>query len=108
MDIVGLGFILSVVFLCTYGLAAKRFENRLISRSYVLDKGIQTQGRILVIVGIAFSCLQAGTIVFSEFELGVFPVLFIWFCTHGIFVVMVLRVVWGLFKCLRQIKKQVH
>jgi len=64
LDIVGLGFILSVVFsvvfLCAYGLAAKRFENRLISRSYVVDKGIQTQGRILVIVGIAFGIMDNG------------------------------------------------
>lgn len=61
--------------------------------------------------GIVFSCLQAVAIIFSEFEwsvfkLGIFETIFVWFCIHGIFAVMALRIVWGLFKCLKQMKEQ--
>jgi len=103
----------SVVFLWAYIFKARRFENKLIRRKYIAEKGFRIQGWILISIGIAFSCLQAGAIFFYEYELGVFKlgmfeVIFVWFCIHGIFAVMVLRIVWGLFECLKQMKEHEH
>ena len=111
MGLVGFEFMLSVVFLCAYVFKAKRFENKLIRRKYIVEKGFRIQWWILISVGIAFSCLQVVAIILSKFEcgifeLGIFEIIFVWFCIHGIFAVMVLRIVWGLFKCFKQMKEQ--
>jgi len=99
---------LSVVFLWAYVLVARRFENRLISRKYIVEKGFRPHGWILIAVGVVFSSIHIGAIVFSEFEHGIFAAIFVWFCIHGIFAVMVLRIVWGLFECLKQMKEHEH
>ncbi len=95
-------FALSVLFLWAYINLAKRFENK-------IDKNISSKpkniwGWVLVGVGVLFSALQFIALPFVFERQSPSGTVFLWFCFFGIFSVVTLRTVHGLFKCLKELK----
>ena len=92
-------FMLLVGFVWAYTLIAKKFDTPFFRESTNLKD--RTLSWIWVSIGIGFIIFNIIALFFSKFwEYGLFKTLFIWFCTNGIFAILVLRIVLGLIKCI--------
>jgi hypothetical protein len=62
-------------------------------------------GFLLIIVGIVFSFFQILALPFLLKQESFIGALFFWFGGFGIFILFALRMIYGLFKCIRECKK---
>jgi hypothetical protein len=93
-------FFASIVFYWAYGLAAKKLEAPLLQRKWT-QKHVNIAW-LLMFVGCCFIvCMSSLAFDMIDKE-KIVSSLFIWFCAHGIFAVMVARIVIGLLKCVRE------
>lgn len=61
-------------------------------------------GWLLVWAGVGFSCVHVFALVFIYEQQDPLGTVFMWFATNGIFSVVTLSLVYGVIKCLREIK----
>jgi hypothetical protein len=86
-------FFVSIVFLWAYGLAAKKLEIPLVQRKWTQKHvGIAW---LLVFTGGCFIVFKSALAFVGFDKEKVLPSLFVWFCAHGIFAVLVARIVVG-------------
>ena len=97
-------FLLSVTFLCIYSGLGKKFEKSILKDDNIKPKPIF--GLILIFIGIVFSFLQLIALPFMFEKEDPFGTIFFWFCGFGVFSVFALSLVYGVFKCLREIKNK--
>lgn len=97
-------FFVSVSILWAYIYIAKRYERKILEN--IPGKPKIIWGWLLVGVGIIFSALQFIALPFIFERQAPSGTLFLWFCCFGIFSVVTLRIVYGLFKCIKEILKR--
>jgi hypothetical protein len=93
-------FIVSIVFLWAYGLAAKKLEAPLLERKWTQRH--LAIAWLLLFTGFCFVAFKAALVFFRFDQEKTLPSLFVWFCAHGIFAVLVARIAVGLAKCIRE------
>jgi hypothetical protein len=98
-------FMLLVGFLWVYIFIAKKFD----THAFTISKGLRDRllAWIWVGIGVVFAIANTVVLFFSPYwEHGFLKALFVWFCMNGIFAVLVIRVIFGLIKCIAENRKQ--
>jgi len=95
-------FLLSVVFLWAFIVLSKNFERKILEN--ISGKPKPIWGWLLIGTGIVFSCMHVGALPFMYEQQDPFGTIFMWFATNGIFSVATLSLVYGVFKCIRELK----
>jgi hypothetical protein len=89
--------VLSLVFLWSYIQAAKWFDRTLRLSDY--RRPVYFKGVFLIVVGIVFSSVHIAVLPFAVDRTALLGSVFGWFCMRGIFVLCVLGIAWGIFRC---------
>ena len=90
-------FALSTAFICAYIQVAQSFWNK--------QQPDHRKGRYLIALGVVFSIVHLLALPFWFDKNALVGSIFVWFCANGIFSVLALRIVYGLVKCLKDIKE---
>jgi hypothetical protein len=96
-------FLVCVVFIAGYITAATKYDTRLVRSGY--RKPGAKHGKVLILVGIGFSLLQVATLPLIFDRNASLGSLFLWLGANGAFCLFAMRIVYGLLKCLLEIKK---
>jgi Trk-type K+ transport system membrane component len=95
-------FFASIAFLCIYGILSKKFEKKILEN--IIGKPKLVWGWLLISIGVVFSCIQIVALPFIFEKQDPLGTIFLWFCGFGIFSLLALGLVRGLFKCFKEIK----